>query len=327
MPEVSQSAHKVPLLELKNLKIARSRSGSLEPLVHDLSLSLDRGQSLGLVGESGSGKSLTALSVMNLLPEPELRIVAGAVHFQGQNLQTLDARSMNSLRGSRLAIIVQDALAALNPVKRVRVQMDEIFRFHGRKESGEARADLIHKALQKAGLPDVDHILRAYPHELSGGMRQRVLLAMALLLGPDLLIADEPTTALDVTLQARWVEQVKELQREQKLALLFISHDLALVAELCDEVAVLYRGHLVEQARTEILMEAPLHPYTKAMMQALPRAGHVPQVPERVTAEAEAQGGCPYAAFCPLVQDICRRSMPELKGSSQHRVACHAVRD
>lgn len=317
----------VPLLELRKLKVARSQAGRLEPLVHDLSLRLDRGQSLGLVGESGSGKSLTALAIMNLLPEPELRIVDGAVTFQGQNLQTLDARSMNSLRGSRLAIIVQDALAALNPVKRVRVQMEEIFRFHGRKETSDARAELIQSALQKAGLPDVDHILRAYPHELSGGMRQRVLLAMALLLGPDLLIADEPTTALDVTLQARWVEQVKALQREQSLALLFISHDLALVAELCDEIAVLYRGRLVEQAPAVILMEAPRHPYTQAMMQALPRAGHVPSAPERITGEAEGQDGCPYAVYCPLVQDVCRRIMPELKGSSQHRVACHAVRD
>ncbi|HET9240898.1 MAG TPA: ABC transporter ATP-binding protein [Oligoflexus sp.] len=317
----------VPLLELKNLRIARSRGGSVEPLVRNLSLSLDRGQSLGLVGESGSGKSLTALAVMNLLPEPEVSIAEGEVRFQGQNLQTLDARSMNELRGSRLAIIVQDALAALNPVKRIQVQLEEVFRFHRREEAADARRELIHKALKKAGLPDTDHILRSYPHELSGGMRQRVLLAMALLLGPDLLIADEPTTALDVTLQARWVEQVKELQREQKLALLFISHDLALVAELCDEVAVLYRGHLVEQARTEILMDAPRHPYTKAMMQALPRAGRMPHAPERRAGESENQDGCPYAPFCPLVQDVCRRIMPELQGPPQHRVACHAVKD
>jgi len=212
-------------------------------------------------------------------------------------------------------------------VKRVQVQIEEIFRFHGRKESRDARRERICTALKKAGLPDTDHILRAYPHELSGGMRQRVLLAMALLLEPDLLIADEPTTALDVTLEARWVEQVKQLQREHKLALLFISHDLALVAELCDEVAVLYRGYLVEQARTDILMDAPRHPYTKAMMQALPRAGHVPQVPERIAKESADQGGCPYAAFCPLVQDICLRVMPQLKGAAAHRVACHAVKD
>lgn len=317
----------VPLLELKNLKIARTRGGSMEPLVQNLSLRLDRGQSLGLVGESGSGKSLTALAVMNLLPEPELRVAEGEVRFQGQSLQTLDARTMNSLRGSRLAIIVQDALAALNPVKRVRVQMEEVFRFHRRKESRDERRERMGSALKKAGLPDTDHILKSYPHELSGGMRQRVLLAMALLLEPDLLIADEPTTALDVTLQARWVEQVKELQRGQKMALLFISHDLALVAELCDEVAVLYRGHLVEQAHTSILMEAPRHPYTKAMMQALPRAGHVPYVPERIAVESDDSGACPYTAFCPLVQDICRRIMPELQGPTEHRVACHALKD
>jgi oligopeptide/dipeptide ABC transporter ATP-binding protein len=317
----------VPLLELKNLKIARSQGGSMEPLVQRLSLRLDRGQSLGLVGESGSGKSLTALAVMNLLPELELRVWDGEIRFQGQNLLTLDTRTMNSLRGSRLAIIVQDALAALNPVKRVRVQMEEIFRFHRSKDTSDRQRERICRALKQAGLPDTDHILRSYPHELSGGMRQRVLLAMALLLEPDLLIADEPTTALDVTLQARWVEQVKELQREQKLALLFISHDLALVAELCHEIAVLYRGHLVEQARTDILMEAPRHPYTKAMMQALPRAGHVPSVPERNAVEPPEQGGCPYAAYCPLVEDICRRIMPELQGPPQHRVACHAVKE
>ncbi len=314
----------VPLLELENIVIQRNQGGTAEPLVQNLSLRLERGQSLGLVGESGSGKSLTALAIMNLLPEPELGLGQGQVRFQGQDLRTLSPRAMNDLRGSRLAIIFQDALAALNPVKRIQVQMEEVFRFHASSHSKAEREAKIRASLKRAGLPETERLLRSFPHELSGGMRQRVLLAMALLLEPDLLIADEPTTALDVTLQARWVEHVRYLQREQKLALLFISHDLALVAELCDEVIVLYRGHMMEQARTQDLMERPRHPYTQAMMKALPRIGQKVEYPLHQPKQALNQDACPYAAHCPIVQDICRTTKPELSGSPEHRVACHA---
>lgn len=317
----------VPLLELDSIEIVRSQGGGMEPLVQNLSLRLDRGQSLGLVGESGSGKSLTALAVMNLLPEPETRLQKGQVRFQGQDLCALPPQAMNDLRGSRLAIIFQDALAALNPVKRVQVQMEEVFRFHSAAPAKDERRERMRASLKRAGLPETETVLRSYPHELSGGMRQRVLLAMALLLEPDLLIADEPTTALDVTLQARWVDQVRRLQREQNLALLFISHDLALVAELCDQVAVLYRGQLIEEASTINLMEKPRHPYTRAMMKALPRAGHQPEYTVHHAVKEPKKEACPYAAHCPLVQDICRQEKPELKGAADHRVACHAWKD
>ncbi|WP_141734646.1 ABC transporter ATP-binding protein [Oligoflexus tunisiensis] len=317
----------VPLLELENLHIIRRRPrGAEETLVPNLSLRLERGQSLGLVGESGSGKSLTALAAMNLLPEPELRIQSGAVRFQGQDLRTLSPRAMNELRGSRMAIIVQDALAALNPVRRVRVQMEEVFRFHQRPEGRKEKDARIQLCLQRAGLPDTATILRAYPHELSGGMRQRLLLAMALLLEPDLLIADEPTTALDVTLQARWVREVQALQREQRLGLLFISHDLALVAELCERIAVIYKGQLIELAATPQLMENPKHPYTKAMLAALPRMGYTPQLLAPRQQEKPGKQGCPYAAHCPDVLPICSETQAALSGSAEHAVACHAVK-
>jgi oligopeptide/dipeptide ABC transporter ATP-binding protein len=317
----------VPLLELENLHISRRRpQGADEMLVQNLSLRLERGQSLGLVGESGSGKSLTALAVMNLLPEPELSIPSGTVRFQGQDLRTLSPRAMNELRGSRMAIIVQDALAALNPVRRVRVQMEEVFRFHQRSESRSEKESRMRQCLQRAGLPDPDGVLRSFPHELSGGMRQRLLLAMALLLDPDLLIADEPTTALDVTLQARWVREVKALQREQQLGLLFISHDLALVAELCERIAVLYKGQLIELATTEQLMEQPRHPYTKAMLASLPRVGYAPQPVTQKQQEVPGKQGCPYAAHCPEALPICMEIQAELSGSAEHAVACHAVK-
>jgi oligopeptide/dipeptide ABC transporter ATP-binding protein len=317
----------LPLLELENLEIVRTREGRKQSLVSNLSLRLECGQSLGLVGESGSGKSLSALAIMNLLPEPELQLGKGRILFQGEDIRRLPRHAMNDLRGSRLSIIFQDALAALNPVKRIKVQLEEVFRFHRSQLSAGERHERMRLILERAGLPETERVLRSYPHELSGGMRQRVLLAMALLLEPDLLIADEPTTALDVTLQARWVEQVSRLQREQKLGLLFISHDLALVAELCERIAVLYQGQLIEEAATPMLMENPLHPYTRAMMEALPRAGRMPQLPVLRSSGISSQTGCPYAAHCPLVQDICREKMPTLSGSSTHRVACHACKD
>lgn len=316
----------VPLLELENLHIVRSVRGAWEPLVQNLSLRLERGQSLGLVGESGSGKSLTALAAMQLLPEPEVTVQSGAIRFQGQDLQRLSRRAMNDMRGSRMAVIFQDALAALNPVRRVRVQMEEVFRFHASRLSKKERQERIRFCLQRAGLPETETILQAYPHELSGGMRQRMLLAMALLLEPDLLIADEPTTALDVTLQARWVQEVRNLQQEQKLGLLFISHDLALVAELCERIAVLYKGHLIELAPTTALMNRPLHPYTQAMMDALPRVGHHPQFVSRREGGTVGQGGCPYQAHCPKVMPICQQTMPKLAGDADHSTACHAVK-
>jgi oligopeptide/dipeptide ABC transporter ATP-binding protein len=317
----------VPLLELENLEIIRQREGQQQSLVRNLSLRLERGQSLGLVGESGSGKSLTALAIMNLLPEPELRLGQGRILFEREDLRRLPAHAMNDLRGSRLAIIFQDALAALNPVKRIQVQLEEVFRFHRSPLSAKDRRERMHTILKRAGLPETERVLRSYPHELSGGMRQRVLLAMALLLEPDLLIADEPTTALDVTLQARWVEQVSRLQREQKLGLLFISHDLALVAELCERIAVLYQGQLMEEAPTQALMDNPLHPYTRAMMEALPRAGRGPQFHAHRSSGPKTQTGCPYAAHCPLVQEICLEKMPALTGTPKHRVACHVSKD
>lgn len=299
-----------PLLELEKLRIVRSRPGGPEPLLHGISLTLGRGESLGLVGESGSGKSLTALALVNLLPAPEVYRQGGSIRFRGQPIER-----QNDLRGSRLAIIFQDALASLNPVRRIGPQLDEVFRFH-RRPIDDGRIQL---CLEKAGLFDTARILRAYPHELSGGMRQRLMLAMALLLNPELLIADEPTTALDVTLQARWVEQLKILRRDEQLALLCISHDLGLLAEVVERIAVLYRGHLVESGPTALILERAGHPYTQAMISALT------QIPTPVRSAVETGIGCPYAEQCPLVLPQCRASMPETITREGHSIACHAV--
>jgi len=314
----------VPLLQLEHLHIVKTGAKEQDYLVHDLSLCLDHGQSLGLVGESGSGKSLTAWALLQLLPSPQLRIQSGRILFRGQDLCTFDEKQRNQLRGSRIAMIVQDALAALNPVRRIKTQLTELFQFHPSALSGWAQHARILQCLQEVGLPDGERILRSFPHELSGGMRQRVLLAMALLLEPDLLIADEPTTALDVTLQAKFVDQLRRLRLEKSMALLFISHDFALVLELCERVLVLYRGHMMETGPTEALLENPWHPYTQAMIAALPRQGLMSITTQEPSSSVQrGAASCPYATQCPKVFPRCLQEQPKVQSHGDRQLACH----
>ncbi len=313
----------VPLLQLENLHIVRTGAKEQNFLVRDLSLALGRGESLGLVGESGSGKSLTALALLGLLQSSQLQVQSGRILFQGHNLRDADEKTLADIRGSRMALIVQDALAALNPVRKIGVQLQEVFRYHRTSLSTLSQEQRIAHCLQLAGLPDVARILSSFPHELSGGMRQRVLLAMALLLEPELLIADEPTTALDVTLQARWVEQLNQLRRDKSLALLFISHDMALVMELCERVLVLYRGCLLESGPTIALIADPWHPYTQSMVAALRRRRTTTELKQKAGGNASQTDACPYAESCLKAMPRCYQQRPALIKRGDRQVACH----
>lgn len=260
-----------PLIELKNLHVGiKSRRQPLN-IVKDVSFSIMPGEAFGLVGESGSGKSLTALSLIRLLKKP-LQVTNGEILFKGSDLRMLNDRAMRNLRGDRIAMIFQEPMTALNPLKRVGRQIAEMFVLHQGKSWGEA-AKMAIDALASVKVPAPEERVRAFPHEMSGGMRQRVMIAIALACDPDLLIADEPTTALDVTVQAEVLNLIAELCAERGTAVLMISHDLGVIANMCQRVGVMYSGRLVEERDTYDIFKNPQHPYTKGLLGALPRLG------------------------------------------------------
>ncbi|WP_028845790.1 ABC transporter ATP-binding protein [Thermodesulfatator atlanticus] len=311
------------LLEAKDLNIFLAKSRT--PIVENLSFDVASGEILALVGESGCGKSLTGLAIMRLLPSGvEAR---GKLFFQGKNLFELSQEEMRAIRGGRIAMIFQDPMVSLNPVFTVGYQVAEVLVLHQKisfKKALEQAASL----LAEVGIPAPKERLKSYPHELSGGMRQRVMIAMALAGNPSLLIADEPTTALDVTIQAQILELLRKLRETRDLAILLISHDLGVVAELADRVAVMYAGRLVEQASCVELFKNPLHPYTKALLEALPQpgkkslkalSGHVPPPGARPK-------GCKFSERCPIAQKRCFEEEPSLRASGDgHLVRCFYV--
>jgi peptide/nickel transport system ATP-binding protein len=308
--------------------------------VDGVSFELRRGRTLAIVGESGSGKSVTALSIMRLIPENTGRIERGRIVFEGRDLMTLSARELRSFRGNRAAMIFQEPMTALNPVQTAGAQVAEAFRLHRGASSKEAFAQAV-AMLEKVRIPDPAARAKNYPHELSGGMRQRVMIAMALACTPSLLIADEPTTALDVTIQAQMLRLMQTLQRELGTALLFITHDLGIVAEIADDVAVMYAGRFVEHASVYELFEQPLHPYTRGLLEARPqldgdRGAPLATIRGMVPSLTELPRGCRFAPRCPLVEPICIEQDPPLvtlgrdsrSGAAQRKVACHvAVRE
>jgi oligopeptide/dipeptide ABC transporter ATP-binding protein len=311
-----------PVLEIQALTVrygARLATWSLD-------LALEAGEVLGLVGESGAGKSTVGRAVVRLLPEPG-RIASGAIRLRGRDLLALSETEMRRLRGADVALIPQDPLSALNPVFRIGVQATDALRIH-RGLSREAATAEMARLLGHLGLPEPAEVLRRYPHELSGGMRQRVLIAMAFSCGPALVIADEPTTALDVTTQAQILRLLAELQAETRVATLFVTHDLGVVAHLADRVGVMYAGCLVESAPTRELFRAPAHPYTQGLLAQVLRAD------ARVEASPGLEGlmpvlkaaptGCPFRDRCPKRMAVCDDVMP---GSQEiaagHMVACH----
>jgi oligopeptide/dipeptide ABC transporter ATP-binding protein len=301
----------VSVLELEHLAVRFSSARGSAEAVRDVSFELEEGATLGLVGESGSGKSATALALLGLLP-PNAQVEAGSARFEGRDLFALSARELRAVRGRRIALVFQDPRAAVDPFTTIGRQLADVLDVHLGLRRREARARAAH-ALAEVGLPDPERRLDSYPHELSGGQRQRVMLAMALLCDPRVLIADEPTTALDATLQAQVLELIATLQKTHGTAVLLITHDLGVVARACERVAVLYAGRVVEEGPVGELFRAPLHPYTRALLDSLPRLGlerELRPIPGAPPDPLEREAGCAFAPRCALASARCLAELP-----------------
>jgi len=313
------------LLEIDRLSVAFRDDGKLVRVVDDLSLAVDAGRLFGLVGESGCGKSVTARAIMRLLPTPPARIEAGAIRLDGQDLLALDERAMRRVRGRDIAMVFQEPMTSLNPTFPVGFQIGETLRLHRRMSGAAVRAEVL-ELLRLVGIGAAERRLGQYPHELSGGLRQRVMIAMALACRPKLLIADEPTTALDVTIQAQILELLVRLREEFGMAILLITHDLGVVAEYTDEVAVMYAGKLVERAGVGQLFRTPRHPYTVGLLRSMPRlsaaGGPLPTIPGSVPSPSDRGPGCPFAARCPQKLERCDQAFPPIEGGTGHVFAC-----
>jgi peptide/nickel transport system ATP-binding protein len=320
------------LLDVRDLKIEIDTRRGRAVVVDGIDLHVDKGETLGVVGESGCGKSLTMLSLVGLLPN-RIHTTGGSAHFAGTDLLRMQPAELRAVRGGRIGFVFQDPMTSLNPVMRIGDQLMESLRQHKRLDKAAAR-QRAGELLKLVGIPGAEQRLESFPHELSGGMRQRVMIAIGLACDPDLLIADEPTTALDVTIQAQIVELVKGLKQRLGMSVVWITHDLALIAGLADRIAVLYAGTVVEDAPAELLFRDPAHPYTRGLLASIPRLhgedgarlssiGGTPPEPGR------RPQGCPFAPRCPLAEAMCHDIVPALaplRGvATPHRVACHVA--
>lgn len=319
------------LLEVESLVTGFQTDTAFLTAVDGVSFAVDRGETLGIVGESGCGKSVTALSLMRLLPQPAGRIVGGEIKFQGLDLATLPADDMKAIRGQKVAMIFQEPMTALNPLQPVGRQLMEIMFVHGEKDKRKALVRAV-DLLDKVGIPSPDLRLKDYPHQLSGGMRQRVMIAMALACDPDLLIADEPTTALDVTVQAQILSLIKDLQKEHHMAVILITHDLGVIAEMADEVVVMYAGQVVEQAPVSELFARPTHPYTHALLSSIPRLDRppkerLPTIEGIVPALNELPEGCRFQGRCRFRQPACEAPVFLEDAGAGHVVRCARWRE
>ncbi len=318
-----------PILEVSDLEVEFAVDDGKIKVLDGVSFKVAPGQTLGIVGESGCGKSVTSLAIMGLLPRPHGQVVAGSICFQGEELLTLAPDQMYKVRGNRISMIFQEPMTALNPVQTVGDQLMEVFSLHRPDFSKAQRKEAAIAMLQKVGIPEPAQRFAVYPHNLSGGMRQRVMIAMALACEPDLLICDEPTTALDVTIQAQILDLMKALQAQTGMAIIFITHDLGVVAELCDEVVVKYAGRAVERADIFELFDHPRHPYTHGLMASIPRLEDVPKsllktIKGQVPALHEMPAGCRFSNRCPHATEICVGTIPVTEQlSERHAVACH----
>jgi len=317
----------MPLLDVRNLRTRFHTGEGAVQAVNDVSFQVNDQETVGIVGESGSGKSMTMLSVMRLIPQPPGKIVNGEVIFEGQDLLKLSLPDIRKIRGNRIAMIFQDPMTSLNPVLTVEKQLTEAIRLHLNMGKTAARDRAI-ELLEHVGIPGASDRIRNYPHQFSGGMRQRVMISMGLACNPKLLIADEPTTALDVTIQAQIVELVKRLKEELNMAVIWITHDLSLLASLADRILVMYAGQIVESAPLNQLYDNPRHPYTLGLIQSIPRLDEAQKAelkpvdgmpPDLI----DYPQGCPFAARCPYVIDQCHSDDPNLEiVGENHTVAC-----
>ena len=315
------------LLEIKQLTSAFLFEGKPVPVVTDVSITVEEGEILGLVGESGSGKSVTAKNVMRLLPTPPASVLSGEILFKGRDILKLSEKEMRSVRGNEISMIFQEPMTSLNPVYTCGNQIMEAVMLHQHVDKKTARAKA-EEMLKLVGMSMPEERLKNYPHELSGGMRQRVMIAMALCSNPSLLIADEPTTALDPTIQAQILELIGELQKKLGMSVLYITHDLGVVAELCHRVVVMYAGMVMEVAQTEDLFSKPAHPYTQGLMKAMPRmnsgGGRLNSIGGVVPHITEMPKGCHFHPRCPYATELCRQSCPPMTDlGNGHQVRCH----
>ena len=328
MTDATPDRTEPPLLEVDDLKTWFFTDEGVVPSVDGVSYTVRRGRTLCVVGESGCGKSVTALSIMGLVPSPPGRVVGGAVRFRGRELTTMAPRELRAVRGRHVAMIFQEPMTSLNPVHTVGAQIIEALQLHLRLDARAARARAI-ELLERVGIPDAGRRVDEYPHQLSGGMKQRVMIAMALSCDPELLIADEPTTALDVTIQAQILDILRELQRSTGMGVVMITHDLGVVAEMADDVVVMYAGRIVERASVLDLFDAPRHPYTVGLLRSLPgattRKGERLQTIEgNVPAPLRFPTGCRFRTRCAWARPRCATEVPvERELSPGHGVACH----
>ena len=317
------------LLEIKGLKTHFFTDDGVSPAVDGVDYAVRKGETLGVVGESGCGKSVTALSIMRLIPEPPGKIIGGDILFEGQSLLALSKDEMRRIRGNKISMIFQEPMTSLNPVYTIGNQISEALRLHQGLTKKDAHERSI-EMLQLVGIPLPERRVNEHPHQLSGGMRQRAMIAMALSCNPSLLIADEPTTALDVTIQAQILDLMVSLKADLDTAIILITHDLGVVAESAARVVVMYAGKVVEEADVYNIFEHPLHPYTEGLLESIPRIDRSAQKKARLT---EIQGvvpipsqlpdGCHFNPRCPKVMDVCKHESPELKAEKEdHQVRC-----
>ena len=318
------------VLDIQDLKTYFFTYEGVAKAVDGVSYRLAKGEPLGVVGESGCGKSVTALSVLRLIPVPPGKVVGGQILFKGQNLLSLPEDEMRKIRGNRISMVFQEPMTSLNPVFTVGNQIQETFRLH----QGLSKKDSLEKTVEMlkfVNIPTPEKCVERYPHELSGGMRQRVMIAMALACKPEILIADEPTTALDVTIQAQILDLMTKLKEELGMAIILITHNLGVIAEMVRRVLVMYAGKIVEEAKTKTLFENPRHPYTMGLLKSIPRLGdkfrfgkiRLNEIPGVVPSLYDLPPGCKFSTRCPSVMDVCREHAPELKEIGEgHYCSC-----
>lgn len=320
-----------PILKVENLRTSfHTREGVFEA-VAGVDFSLEKGKTLGIVGESGCGKTVTCLSILKLLSERTARIEEGSsICFEGQELVSMSSREMYKIRGDKIAMIFQDSMTALNPVMTVGKQIAETLQAHKKLSRTEAKKKGI-EMLELVGIPEPVQRYNEYPHQLSGGMRQRVMIAMALCLDPDILIADEPTTALDVTIQAQILRLMRDLQKRMDTSIILITHDMGVVAEMADDIMVMYAGYAVEYAERDEIFDNPLHPYTKGLLASIPQiekdVEYLNVIEGRVPSLKDMPVYCRFYDRCPFAGEECRKSNPPLYNVNGHKVRCHLYKD
>lgn len=316
-----------PILQIKDLKVSFQSGKKFLPAVNGVSFELHNGEILGIVGESGSGKSVTSLASMGLIPSPPGKIEKGEILFDGKDLTKLSEKEWRKIRGNQISMIFQEPMTSLNPLFTIGNQLMEGIRLHTNLSKADAKTRSI-ELLRLVGIPRAEGILQEYPHQLSGGMRQRVMIAMAMACNPKVLIADEPTTALDVTIQAQILALMKELNKKTNTSIIFITHDLGVVAEVCERVIVMYAGQIVEQGDVRTILKNPQHPYTKGLLKSVPdlrgKKDRLYSIPGTVPVPGSIHKGCRFAARCPEVFGKCQEETPELVKMEKdgHEVRC-----